>query len=116
MVLKEIYSAMGISVDNTDKQNTQASSSSGLYSGGESNSMNSSASFVSTQEQSSPIASFPLEVNASPLIPAPSYPSRNQIPEEFTSAGMGMDPTAPILENKNLGPPPMTGFVKKSKS
>jgi hypothetical protein len=26
---------------------------------------------------------------------------------------MGMDPTAPPTENMNLGPPPLSGFVRK---
>ncbi|KAG8273152.1 S23-interacting protein [Homalodisca vitripennis] len=30
-----------------------------------------------------------------------------------SSASVGMDPTAPISDNVNIGPPPISGFVRK---
>lgn len=39
---------------------------------------------------------------------APQYVPLSNSPPTY-----GMDPTAPVSENVNLGPPPMTGFVRK---
>lgn len=39
---------------------------------------------------------------------APAY-----VPLEPLTSGVGMDPTAPISDNINVGPPPKLGFVRK---
>ncbi|KAJ3640114.1 hypothetical protein Zmor_003430 [Zophobas morio] len=46
--------------------------------------------------------------------PPPSPKSLRAENYNHTNDVTGMDPTAPIQRNVNLGPPPMTGFVKKT--
>ncbi|PSN51111.1 hypothetical protein C0J52_07975 [Blattella germanica] len=123
MILKEVYSTMGISVDKSSVQSNLSSSSSanhssGFYSGSEAF-VPTSASFTPSQEQ---VSTFPVEMQSSPLLSMSSpsgavsqpYPKPPSTGENMPV--MGMDPTAPLMENRNIGPPPMAGFVRKSKS
>jgi hypothetical protein len=141
MILKEMYSAMGISADSQVlQQNTPAAfpvSSPSSYSNtsldasgpGLSNSVSeneerglrgvqSDSSFMSSHIESSPVTIYPLDLQSSAsLLTAPSGPTASSfLPSTSVSNCqplMGMDPTAPPTENTNLGPPPVSGFVRK---
>jgi hypothetical protein len=141
MILKEVYSTMGISPDNhVLQQNTPsdfATSSTHSYSDTlpdasgprllnsvlESTEtglevIQSPCSIMSSHIGSSPVTTYPVDRQSSAaLLTAPSEPvAPSFLSSSLASSSqpqMGMDPTAPLLENKNLGPPPMTGFVRK---
>jgi hypothetical protein len=141
MILKEVYSTMGISADNQVlQQNTAAAfsvagsssyskTSPDVFSPGLSNSVSENketglrgvqpdCSFTSSHIDSSKVASYPVDLQSSAaLLTPPSGPNASSFPPS-TSVGssqprMGMDPTAPPTENMNLGPPPVSGFVRK---
>jgi hypothetical protein len=140
MILKEVYSAMGISADNQVlQQNTPAAfpaSSPSSYSNtspdasgaGLSHSVTenketglrgvqSDCSFMSSHIDSSPVTTYPADLQSSAaLVTPPSGPTASSfLPSTSVSScqpRMGMDPTAPPTENKNLGPPPISGFVR----
>lgn len=141
MVLKEVYSTMGISADNQVlQQNTRAAfpvSSPSSYSNTSSDAIGtgpshsvaedkgtglrgaqSDCSFMSSHIESSPVTTYPVDVQSSAaLLTPPSGPIASSfLPSTSVNScppRMGMDPTAPPTENTNLGPPPVSGFVKK---
>jgi len=140
MILKEVYSTVGISADShVLQQNTPADlpvSSTHTYSetlldtNGPNPSNNvlehnetglggvqSDCSFMSSHISSSPVKTYPVDLqSSSALLTGPSESVVSSLPPSTPSnchPVMGMDPTAPLTENKNLGPPPMTGFVRK---
>jgi hypothetical protein len=142
MILKEVYSTMGISADNhVVQQNllsdsvtsgTHCSFSDTLLDASSPRLLNSvlesretglegiqsDCTITSSHIGSSPVTTYPVDRQSSAaLLAAPSGPvAPSFIPSTPVSNSqplVGMDPTAPLVENKNLGPPPMTGFVKK---
>ncbi|PNF41924.1 Phospholipase DDHD2 [Cryptotermes secundus] len=141
MILKEVYSTMGISADNEVlQQNMPATfpvSSSSSYSNtlpdasgpGLSHhvaenketglrGVQPDCSFMSSHIDSSPVTTYAVDLQSSAAMVTPSSgPTASSIlPSTSVSSyqpRMGMDPTAPPTENKNLGPPPTSGFVRK---
>jgi hypothetical protein len=141
MILKEVYSTMGVTADNhVLQQNIPADRSTSSILSYSATSIDADISrasdsvaenketglgicqsdgsfMVSSQVASSPITTYSVELNSSAsLLTAPSGTAAATFVSGNASSGrplMGMDPTAPLTENKNLGPPPMTGFVRK---
>jgi hypothetical protein len=141
MILKEVYSTMGISADNQIlQQNTPAAfpvSSFSSYSNtspdasgpGQSHSIEenkgtglrsvqSDCSFMSDHIDSSPVTTYPVDLQSSAaLVAPPSEPTASSFLSSTSISSckpqLGMDPTAPPTENMNLGPPPLSGFVRK---
>lgn len=141
MILKEVYSTMGISADSQVlQQNTFADfpvsspcshskTSPDASSAGPSHSVSENKetasrdvqpdrSFISGHIDSSQVTSYPAELpsSAAPLTPPSGLTASSFLPSTSLSSSqpqMGMDPTAPPTENMNLGPPPLSGFVRK---
>jgi len=139
MILKEVYSTVGITADNhVLQQNIPADlSTSGIpsYSAvsvdadisrvSDSDAGNKETELggcqsdfvVSSRVASSPVTTYSVDVSSSASsLTAPSEIVASTLVSNNASSGhflVGMDPTAPLSENKNLGPPPMTGFVRK---
>ncbi|XP_049864608.1 phospholipase DDHD2 isoform X1 [Schistocerca gregaria] len=122
MILKEIYATMGvppdshsiqqnIPIDREPKTNTDPDIYNELsyFDGPEPPTGSASSASGTSTSFSTPNPSHPgglqLQVSSHPI-----YPSTQQNEPERT---VGMDPTAPLTENKNLGPPPISGFVRK---
>jgi hypothetical protein len=141
MILKEVYSTMGITADNHVLQQhipADRSTSSILSYSATSvdadvsrvsdsvaenketglGSCQSECSFMmSSQVASSPVTTYSVDLNSSALsLAAPTGTVTSTFVASNASSGhplVGMDPTAPLTENKNLGPPPVMGFVRK---
>jgi hypothetical protein len=141
MILKEVYSTMGISADNhVLQQNIPADRSTSSIPSYSAASFNASvprtsdsitedketglggfqsdcAFMLTSQVASSPVTTYSVDLNSSATsVTAPSGTVAATFVSSNTSSGhplIGMDPTAPLTANKNLGPPPMTGFVRK---
>jgi hypothetical protein len=141
MILKEVYSTMGISADNQVlQQNTPAAfsgagpssyskTSPDACSPGLSSSVSENketglrgvqpdCSFTSSHIDSAKVASYPVDLQSSAALLTPlSGPNTSSfLPSTSVKSSqprMGMDPTAPPTENMNLGPPPVSGFVRK---
>jgi hypothetical protein len=141
MILKEVYSSIGIYADShVPQQNapadyrtssTRSCSDTLLDASGQNLSdtvlenketglegIQLDSSFMSSHIESSPDTTYAIDRQSSAaLLTAPSGPVASSFvpstPPSNNQSVMGMDPTAPLTENKNLGPPPMTGFFRK---
>jgi hypothetical protein len=139
MILKEVYSTLEITADNHVLQQNipvdLSTSSSLSYSGTSvdadiSRVLDSVAEnketelggcqsdfVVSSRVASSPVTTYSVDVSSSASsLTTPSETAASTLVSNNAGSGhflVGMDPTAPLTENKNLGPPPMTGFVRK---
>jgi hypothetical protein len=139
LILKEVYSSVGITADNhVPQQNVPAdrstssilsySATSGdadvsrvLDSVGENEEtelVGCQSDFVmSSRVASSPVETYSVDVSSSASsVTSPSETVASTLVSNNAGSGhllVGMDPTAPFTENKNLGPPPMTGFFRK---
>ncbi|XP_068081170.1 phospholipase DDHD2 isoform X2 [Anabrus simplex] len=105
MILKEIYSAMGISADSNVPQ---SNSSYEKVASSSSYSQPYQDSLVLTGPS---MSSFVGDESHHSTRTLPSY-SQSPVPSSSQPI-LGMDPTAPPSENKHLGPPPVAGFVRK---
>jgi hypothetical protein len=137
MILKEVYSTMGISADSQFSQqnipavfsvagpSSYSKTSPDACSPGFSNSVSENnqtglrgvqpnSSFMSSHIDSSQVTSYPLDSqSSSALLTPPSELNASSFLPSSSLPRMGMDPTAPPTENMNLGPPPVSGFVRK---
>nr|QLL26895.1 TAG lipase [Locusta migratoria] len=122
MILKEIYATMGVTADSHSIQQnipiereSKVNTDSDIYSelsyfdGSEPPGTSASSASASSTMFNIPNPSHPGEIQ--PKVSGHTvYPVAQQNESERT---VGMDPTAPLTENKNLGPPPISGFVRK---
>lgn len=141
MILKEVYSTMGISADNQVSQQNMPATFPVSRSSSYTNTLPDASgpglshrvvenketglkgvqpdcSSISSHIDSSPVTTYAVDLQSSaPLVTPPSGPTASSfLPSTSASSyqpRMGMDPTAPPTENKNLGPPPISGFVRK---
>jgi hypothetical protein len=139
MILKEVYSSVGIAADNHVPQQSiladrstssllSHSATSGdadisrvldsVEANEETELVGCQSDFVmSSQVASSPVTTYSVDVSSSASsLTTQSETVASALVSNNAGSGhlqMGMDPTAPLTENKNLGPPPMTGFVRK---
>ncbi|KAK7866472.1 hypothetical protein R5R35_014340 [Gryllus longicercus] len=128
MILKEVYNAMGISADsNVHPTNatyerrhsgsattpdlpsyqdslfaTPSSSISQFVGENTDNRLDQQTAVVSSESSGKVSPSTPQTVNQSLGVGSSNRPT-----------SLGMDPTAPPSENKNIGPPPISGFMRK---
>jgi len=139
MILKEVYSTVGITADNhvlqqsipadhstssilsysaTSVDTDVSRVSDSVVENKETELGGSQSDFVmSSQVTSSPVTTYSVDVSSSASsLTTPSQTAASTHVSNNAGSGhllVGMDPTAPLTENKNLGPPPMTGFVRK---
>ena len=139
MVLKEVYSTVGITADNhVLQQNIPADRSTSSILSYSATSVDADISRVSdsvaenkdtelggcqsdfvssSRVASSPVTTYAVDLSSSASsLTTPSGRVPSTLVSNNAGGGhllVGMDPTAPLTENKNLGPPPMTGFVRK---
>jgi len=139
MILKEVYSTVGITADNhVLQQNIPADLSTSSILSYSTTSVDADISrvsdsvaeneetelggcqsdfVVSSRVASSPVTTYSLDVSSSASsLTTQSETVASTLVSNNAGSGnflVGMDPTAPLTENKNLGPPPMTGFIRK---
>ncbi|XP_063221655.1 SEC23-interacting protein isoform X2 [Bacillus rossius redtenbacheri] len=103
LILKELYGSLGISADSITSQPSERPQESSPQPQFDAFSTGFTSSAATTGGLRMPGESY-----TSPLPSEMSFDSvgRQQV--------LGMDPTAPPSDNQNVGPPPMSGFVKKT--
>lgn len=117
MILKEIYGSMGIQPDghsyhpgiSIEREMPLKESENDAKFSYNANSADLSGIHLTSTE------TYPLDLNNTP-----AFTNLSTVPGNLQSnilmnqtQVLGMDPTVPKSNNKNLGPPPLTGFVRK---
>lgn len=134
MILKEVYSSVGITADKSvpaDRSTSSllpysaTSSDADVSRVLDSVTENEDTELVGCQSEfvmssrvaSPPVKTYSVDVSSSASsLTTQSETVASALASNNAGSGhllSGMDPTAPVTENRNLGPPPMAGFFRK---